>query len=624
MKTLFINPPLVQLNTPYPATQVLTAFVEERGYCAVQTDLSIELIEKVYTKEFLTPLFEQSYERDKLSEKAKAVAINKDSYIKCVESVVRFLQGKDDTLSTRIASREFLPEGGRFRKLDDDMLEWAFGSTGFHDKAKHIASLFMADLSDFIAFMTTSKFGLIKYGEQLTLSAKVFDYIKRDLESEEINQIDVLMLDLLAAKMSEEKPDVVAFTVPFPGTLYSTLKCGQYIKKNFPNTKIVIGGGYISTELRQMSDNSIFDYVDYVVYDDGELPMLRLLEFFEGKVDESKLVRTTYRKDGDIVGMININDNINFIDLPAPTYKGIDFSKYISILEFTNPMHKLWSDGKWLKLTFAHGCYWGKCAFCDTSLDYIKRYEASTVDKLVGKIEKILKETSISGFHFTDEALPPKLLIQFAEEIIKKGLIISFWGNIRFDNTFTNKECAILAKAGCVAVAGGLEVVSPRVLKLINKGVSIESAAEVAYNFTSNGIMVHAYLMYGFPTQTMQECVDSLEVVRQMFEQGIIQSAFWHRFALTVHSPVGVNPEEFDISYDGAPNKFANNAVQYCEDSDIDYKKVDKALKGSLYNYMHGMGYDISLKNWFEDKLAVPTLKHNYIEAILNRIENKN
>ena len=620
MKILFITPPLVQLNTPYPATQSLTAFVNDKGYNASQWDLSIELIEKVYTKEFLTPLFEEAYQRDKLSEKAKAVAMHKDDYLRCVDSVVKFLQGKDDTLSTRISSREFLPEAGRFRKLDDEMLEWGFGSTGFHDRAKHIASLFMADLSDFIAFMTTSKFGLIKYGEQLTLSAKVFDYIKRDLEAEELNQIDKLMLDIFEAKISVEKPDVVAFTVPFPGTLYSTLKCGQYIKRNFPDTKVVIGGGYISTELRQMSDASLYDYIDYMVYDDGELPILRLLELFEGKKDHSKLVRTTYRKDSEIVPMINITENIGFNELPTPTYKGIDFSKYISILEFTNPMHKLWSDGKWLKLTFAHGCYWGKCVFCDTSLDYIKRYESATVDRVVEKIEKMVKETSITGFHFTDEALPPKLLIQFAEKIIEKGIIISFWGNIRFDKTSTKEACSLLAKAGCVAVSGGLEVVAPRVLKLIKKGVSVESATEVAYNFTSNGIMVHAYLMYGFPTQTMQECVDSVEIVRQMFEQGIIQSAFWHRFALTVHSPVWVDAPEYGISYDAAPNMFANNSVQYFEESDIDYKKVDKALKGSIYNYMQGMGYDIPLKNWFEDKLAIPNIKPRYIESILKQI----
>lgn len=60
--------------------------------------------------------------------------------------------------------------------------------------------------------------------------------------------------------------------------------------------------------------------------------------------------------------------------------------------------------------------------------------------------------------------------------------------------------------------------------------------------------MVHAYLMYGFPTQTAQETIDSLEMVRQMFEQGIIQSGFWHQFAMTAHSPVGLDPKVLECN----------------------------------------------------------------------------
>lgn len=623
MKILLITPPLVQLNTPYPATQSLMSFMEKSGYDVLQLDLSIDLIERVYTKSFLAPLFEEAFQRDKLSEKAKSVAMQKQRYLDSVESVVRFLQGKDDTLSTRIANREFLPEGSRFKKVDDEMLEWSFGSTGFSDKAKHIASLYMVDLSDFIAEMTTSKFALIKYAEQISMSAKVFDYIKRDIDNPITNKIDEVMLALLHEEVEAEKPDLVGFSVPFPGTLYSALKCGAYLKEKFPNVKITIGGGYVNTELRQLSDARVFDYVDFISFDDGELPLLRISELIEGKIDKDKLVRTIFRDGDDIVQMLNVDKNVNFEDLPTPTYVGIDFTKYISLIEFTNPMHKLWSDGKWLKLTFAHGCYWGKCAFCDTSLDYIKRYDSATVERVVEKVEQMVRETSISGFHFTDEALPAKLLIDFARRIIEKGLIISFWGNIRFDKTFTKENCEILSKAGCVAVSGGLEVASARVLKLINKGISVETAVEVAYNFTSNGIMVHTYLMYGFPTQTMQECIDSLDIVRQMFESGLIQSGFWHRFALTVHSPVACEADKFNIEYDSdVVNPFANNAVAYREDTDIDFNRVNKALKGAMYNYMQGMGYDIPLKNWFENKEAVPTLKKNYVSKIVERLLN--
>ncbi len=620
MRTLLITPPLIQLNSPYPATGVLCAYLRQQGYDAQQWDLSIDLIEKIFCKEFLAPLFGEAFERERLSQKARAVALKKDDYLRCVESVVRFLQGKDDSLATRIASRGFLPEGSRCAKLDDEALEWAFGTTGFHDRAKHLASLFMLDLSDFIADMVTRKFSLIKYGEQIALSAPTFDYIERELQQEP-NLIDQIMLDMLCDKIEQLKPEMVGITVPFPGCLYSALRCGKLLKEKY-DCKVVIGGGYISTELRHLNDTRVFDYADYLIFDDGELPLSRLIEHLEGKIEDDKMVRTVFLKNNKIVPMFNQTLNVPFSQLPAPTYDGIDLSKYISLIEFTNPMHKLWSDGRWLKITFAHGCYWGKCTFCDTNLDYISRYEATSALEIYNKVEQVVSQTGLSGIHFTDEALPPKLLIEFAQLVIERGLVISFWGNIRFDKSYTLESCKILAQAGCVAVTGGLEVASPRVLKLINKGITVESAVEATYNFTSAGIMVHTYLMYGFPTQTYQECVDSLEIVRQMFENGLVQSAFWHRYTMTEHSPTGIRPEDFGVErVSKDPNPFANNTVEYFQKEEINYKKIQKALQNSTYNYMQGIGYDISLKNWFEDKMALTQVPRSFVARIIDRLE---
>lgn len=618
MKILLVTPPLIQLNTPYPATTMLTAFLLKNGYETYQCDLGIELIEKVFTKEFLSPLFEEAFYRDKLSVRAKAVALNRQKYLDTIDSVIPFLQGKDDTLSTRIASREFLPEATRFKKVDDDDLDWAFGSTGQRDKAKHLASLYLVDLTDFISEMVSENFNLIRYGEQIALSAPTFDRIEKSLNKEPINRIDKIMLSLLDQKIAEVSPDVIGFSIPFPGTLYAALKCGQHIKQTYKNIKIIAGGGYVSTELRDITDTSIFNYVDYLTYDDGELPLYRLCEFFEKKAEEKDLVRTKYIVDNKIFSCSDFESNIAFEQLPAPTYKGLKMDKYISMIEFTNPMHKLWSDGKWLKLTMAHGCYWAKCTFCDTSLDYICRYDAPQASVVVDKIESMTAETGISGIHFTDEALPPKLLFEVCEQIIKRGLVISFWGNIRFEKSFTLEKCQLLAKAGCIAISGGIEVASDRILKLIDKGITVETAAKTAHNFTESGIMVHAYLMYGFPSQTYSECVDSLEIVRQMFEQGVLQSGFWHRYTMTCHSITAKYPNKFAVErLDNTLNPFANNSLRHKDIISLDFNKINKALQGSIYNYMQGIGYDIPLKNWFEDKEAIPTIDKNLIKKII-------
>ena len=410
--------------------------------------------------------------------------------------------------------------------------------------------------------------------------------------------IDAMMLEMLDKKMQEVKPDWVGLSVPFPGNLLAGLRCAKYIKANYPQVKIVMGGGYVNTELRQMTDTGIFKYVDYITYDDGELPVRRLVEGGE-------LLRTAYLKDGKVeYAQMDVQENERFGDLPAPTTVGLDMSKYIDFVDTTNPMHRLWSDGRWNKMMLAHGCYWAKCTFCDTCLDYIGRFEACDVKIIVDRMESLIAETGNTGFHFVDEAAPPALLRKLAEEILARGLVVTYWTNVRFDKTYTAELCYLLAKSGCIAVSGGLEVASPRVLKLINKGVTIESATECMRNLSDNGIMVHTYLMYGFPTQTEKELYDSLGRVRDLFAEGLIQSAFWHRYAMTCHSPSGRNPESVGArhiaDYRFGFNPFANNEIPFEVDNEPDWSRFGEGLNVATYNYMRQTGFDVPLKKWFK------------------------
>ncbi|MBC8055454.1 MAG: radical SAM protein, partial [Rhizobiales bacterium] len=295
-----------------------------------------------------------------------------------------------------------------------------------------------------------------------------------------------------------------------------------------------------------------------------------------------------------------------------PTWDGLPLGSYLSLLDMLNPMHRLWSDGRWNKLTVAHGCYWKKCSFCDVSLDYISRYEGASAETLVDRIEAIVAETGQTGFHFVDEAAPPKALKTLAAELQRRQLAISWWGNIRFEKSFTPELCQQLADSGCIAISGGLEVASDRLLELMKKGVSVEQVARVTKAFSDAGILVHAYLMYGFPTQTVQDTVDALEYVRQLFETGCIQSGFFHRFACTVHSPVGQNPAEYGVTLLPLPpvptnRAFAKNDIGFIDPTGTDHDALGHALKKALYNYMHGIGLEDDVRNWFD--FSVPKTK---------------
>lgn len=611
MKILLVTPPFVQLNTPYPATTVLKAYLCSKGHEVMQCDLSIELAERIFCRHFMEQVFTAAFNRDRLSFRAQTVASQKHRYLATVDAVWSFLRGHDDTLATLIATSDYLPRAGRFKKVDDDALEWAFGTCGLGDRARHIATLYIEDLCDLVSEVVSPDFSLVRYGEQLALSAATFDKIYDRLRGPR-NIIDTLMCDLLAVKIAAFHPDMIGFTVPFPGTLTSALMLSQEAGCQGVSHR-VIGGGYVNTELRCLTDSRIFDFVDYLTFDDGELPLARLCDFVSGKASCDDLVRTIYRRpDGTMAPMLNCDSNIPFGELPAPDFSDFDISRYVSFVELTNPMHKLWSDGRWNKMTVAHGCYHRKCAFCDTSLDYIARYDAPTADTVVSRIEHIIAQTGIRGFHFTDEALPPALLAKVCRLIVDKGIAMTFWGNIRFESAYTPELCSLMKEAGCIAVSGGMEVAHRRLLALMGKGITVDGARECAANFADAGIMVHAYLMYGFPTQTLEECAQSLDVVRSMFADGVLQSAFWHRFAMTVHSPAGLDPAKYGCRLlDDGVNPFANNSVEYtpCNPDTTDWDAVGKGLASATYNYMLGLGYDLPIRNWLPMFKPTPVAK---------------
>lgn len=616
-KVFLLTPPFTQLNTPYPATAYLKGFLNTQQIPTYQADMGMEVILALFSKEGLVNLFDTVIKSgEKLSANAKRICNLKEEYINTIDPVIAFLQNEHPTLAHLICNGNYLPEASRFEQMAD--LEWAFGTMGTRDKARHLATLYLEDISDLIVEMVDPHFGFSRYAERLGRSATTFDELHHAL-TEPDTYIDAIHLHILAKKIEQEKPTLVAISAPFPGNLYSAFKCGQWIKAHYPEMKICLGGGYANTELRSISDARVFDFIDFITLDDGEVPILHLLEYLSGNRPPELLKRTFMLENGAVIYHNgSIQSDYKQKDVGTPDYADLPLDKYLSVIEIANPMHRLWSDGRWNKLTLAHGCYWGKCTFCDISLDYIRTYEATTATILVDRMETIMAQTGQSGFHFVDEAAPPALMREVALEILKRKVTVVWWTNIRFEKSFTKDLCQLLAASGCIAISGGLEVASDRLLKLIDKGVTVEQVARVAAHFTESGIMVHAYLMYGFPSQTMQETIDALEVVRQLFESGVVQSGFWHQFAMTAHSPVGMNPELFKVKrVSEIAGAFANNDLEHI-DPVGNHERFSAGLKKSLFNYMHGICFDFPLQDWFDFKVPQPKVAPDYIEFALS------
>ncbi len=580
---------MTQLNGSYPSTAYLTGFLRSVGVDAQQDDLSIRLALRLFS-------------RDGITEIGQVAGLDLSRHASVVDAAVRFLQGRDPSLAYRIVGRELLPEGKRFAILEEfvaeegaDPLAWAFGGLGLTDRARWLATLFLEDLADVVREHVDPRFELVRYGESLAASQPSFDPIADALAAPP-TCLDRWLDELVVAALERHRPAFVGVSAPFAGNVYGAFRVARAVRAYDPTIRLALGGGYPSTELRELSEPRVFDLFDAVMLDDGELPFLRW-------ITGGSPVRTFRRVDGVVVYE---DDKAavppTFDALPAPMWEGIPVGLHLGVLDTLNPMHRVWSDTRWNKLTVAHGCYWKRCTFCDTSLDYIARYEPAAARTLVDRMEAQIAQTGQTGFHLVDEAAPPRALRALSEEILARGLMVTWWGNIRFEKAFTPELCALMAKAGCVAVTGGLEVGHDRVLTLIDKGVTVEQVARVTQAFSGAGVMVHAYLMYGFPTQTVQETVDALECVRQLFTAGCLQSAFWHRFSATAHSAVGQDPARFGIEL--VPDthtgpRFARNDLAFVDPTGVDHEVLGEGLRKAVYNYMLGIGLDQDVRGWF-------------------------
>jgi hypothetical protein len=613
-----VTPPFTQLNTPYPATAYIKGFLNTKNISSTQADLGIEVILALFSKQGLQDLFlyADGLKAQERSPNAQRIYALKNEYIKTIDAVIDFLQGKNPTLALQICQEDYLPEASRFVQLDE--LDWAFGAMGTQDKGKHLATLYLEDISDFIIECIDPNFGFSRYAERLGRSANSFDQLYSAL-NQDYTYMDKILIEILERKLALIQPKLFLISVPFPGNLYAAFRSAQYVKRHYPEVKISMGGGFANTELRSLSDKRVFEFFDFISLDDGELPIELIYSSIISNTPFNLFKRTFMLENGEVVYKNDaLRSDYKQFDVGTPDYSDLQLDQYISVIEIVNPMHRMWSDGRWNKLTMAHGCYWGKCTFCDISLDYIKVYEPVAAKLIVDRIEELSEKTGQNGFHFVDEAAPPALMREVALEILRRGISVTWWTNIRFEKSFSRDLCILLKASGCIAVSGGLEVASDRLLKLIDKGVSVEQVAQVTRNLTEAGILVHAYLMYGYPTQTIQETVDSLEMVRQLFAAGVLQSGFWHQFAMTAHSPVGLYPERFGVVKETeAIGTFANNDINYIDKTGIDHDQFSFGLKKSLFNFMHGICFDYKLQEWFDFKIPKVMVPPDFIEKAL-------
>ena len=639
MKVLLVTPPMQETNSPYPATTVLTGFLRGRGYDAVQDDFAIRVITRMFSRVGVRALFEDLREwldparglaeLAKISESYAHIEYflsHHEDYEAIVEQVVRYLRNSDPALKHLLLRENFFPESQWFHACG------AVDCGNDDQRALRYCACFLRVITVLVACVSPDfDHNLGRYCESLA-EISAFTAIDKRLADEQF--VDRLIADVTRERMAVHRPDLLGITVPFPGQFYSALRIAKVVKETHPEVAIVIGGGFCNTTLRELSDPRVFRYIDYVALDDGERVLQCLVEHLEGRRPRERLLRTFALDDGHVRYFTSDEADVPHAETGTPTYRDLPLDLYIPRgfaggvdSALANPklaeqyqMHR----SSWNKLMLAHGCYWGKCTFCDTHLDYIGRYARAPATLLVDRMEAIASETGWSGFHFVDEAAPPAVLKALSRELIERKLHFAWWGNLRFDKAFTPELATEMARAGCISISAGLEVASERLLKLMDKGVTIEQVTRVCRAFRDAKINVNAYLMYGFPTQTEQEIVDALEVTRQLFANRLLTTAAWHWFQATAHSPIGRTPERFGVTLNREPPSPHGGFATYILEHETTtphrpYKVFSGPLWSALKNFEQGSGLDSDVSTWFQSLPDIPktTISPDLIEGYL-------
>ncbi|AEJ20664.1 B12-binding domain-containing radical SAM protein [Gracilinema caldarium] len=656
---LLIQPPFVQLNAPYPSLYYLRSFLQQQGYTVQVDDHSIALFHRIFSRPGLEQIFADGEARLNkgpiLPPQAEVIArrylSQRELWLSHIDRLIAFLQGKDREYAHLLAlCNNTLPMGPRAEALLSAQ-DYAI----LPDQASILASAMLADLADFIIALLDPTFSLVKYADSLAASIRDFSRVASALDGYILTTFYQPFLEATWARFSHA-PDLIGLTIPFPGCLAGALTAARSAKAHFgPQIPIVAGGGYVTTELRHIRARTFFEYIDFLSFDRGYGALQSILDFLKhhkycrqdsslsqasisenttppagGADTEPILHHCIYRtRSGDLSGSADLHlSPYDELDRQAttqvfPDYRGVDFSRYILPVDDTNPMHRLWTEGRWLKAYLAHGCYWHACAFCDVQLDYIRGFESIPVDPLFQHLVKQSRYTGIRGIHLVDEAAPVQSLIELALLNREAGLPLTFWGNIRFEKAFTPDVAALLASGGLLGVSGGIEVASEAGFKRLGKGIGLEDVVASCTAFKEAGILTHAYLIFGYWDQDEQEIIDAAETLRQLFAAGLIDSAFWHKFVLTRHSRIyreftqgrhkeltiidepSQNPEDF----------FADNDLRFTGEDR--YDRYTQPLDMLLAEWMQGTT-DRPVREAFPFPMPPPRLPKNRVQNLLH------
>ncbi|NIQ03571.1 MAG: radical SAM protein [Nitrospinaceae bacterium] len=503
-------------SQPYLSLPALKGFLHQHGiHDVVQRDLAIELLDHLCTWEKTRPLYDKILrDLNQLGSKPFHTDFEKEKFAKLreAEEIIPALSDQIDGAKTVLRTEEFY-------QID-----------------RYMEALKIIDvwLDNILASYYPSQLTVI--GSQLRYSPYSTHDILESFKHPEENFFYDLYQQHYVPEILKEDVDILGVSITSVEQIIPGLTLAHLIKQARPEIHITVGGSVFTKLVDVLEKGSpLFEFVDSFIVHEGETPLLKLVQHLRGDGDLSQVPNLLYRQNGEVkVNRPFAKEELNA--LPTPDFDGMPFDLYLS-------------PERVLPIMGSRGCYWERCAFCSIPFDHMD-FHVRYAETVVQDFKKLKERYNCKYFFFTDEALPINFMKTFAEKLIEENVDIQWTGELKFEKSLLrDNRMETIYKSGCRKLIFGLESYNQRVLDAMKKGCPKEVIDGTVEQCIRIGIGMHFYILVGFPTETREEVMDSVNFV--MDNRAILDSPGFSciasQFDLEKGTPIAKNPEEYKV-----------------------------------------------------------------------------
>ncbi|RMH06079.1 MAG: radical SAM protein [Nitrospirae bacterium] len=481
MKLVLLFPPSWHPSQPYLSLPCLTAFLDQAGITQkIQRDLNIELLDVMLSKSYGLEVYEQLREKLRDLERARRGEIGPRShehYGRVVEALDRVPQLIDEIESAKASLR----------------------SDEFYDLDRYRECLFLIDrwLEVISSLYFPTRITVVD--NQLNYSIYSSRDILKAVTDEEQNPYIDLYRRYFLPSLWSEAPDLVGVSITATSQIIPGLTLCRLLKSANPDLHVTIGGSIFT----RLVDNlrrceRLFQLADDFVVFEGETALLELVNQLEGARNFAKVPNLIYRQNGRVV----VNQPFyseNLAHHPPPNYDGFPLRKYLA-------------PETVLPVQFSRGCYYKDCAFCALTLDH-QNFRQKDPVKVVDELQFLAAKYHTPFFFFTDECLALSPTRRLCKEILSRQFEIQWTAELRFEKNLSRELLTLMRDAGCQKIVFGLETYNKRMMEFMKKGITQESVQRICSDCVDLGIAVHCYIIVGFPTETEEEALETMNFI---------------------------------------------------------------------------------------------------------------